>query len=851
MAENNTQLEGMTQEEFNTYLDKLDKSFVEANGGIVAVTQQALTASGRQALDEKLKAFTENKTHQPTQNSQQAETPTAGSTPQAQAETPTATAAPQTQAEAPTAGSTPQTQAEAPVAQQSQPQVDPKEAEQQKLAADFKKLYGVDYTPENIDKFINKEALDKAEKDLTAKGASKALKDYSTEDLAKLQFTVRQAEFDSKYKEEPDKAIADRRSRIVANKDNMNDAILNKMERYASGDEKIESPHKGKKARDLTKDEKKIRHQEFLNYKKEKDSFNMLQENAPEELQKHCKGTLEKANRKVNPKDTYSKKELAKAGKYARRTLKYKAMEIKDTDGLWSIAKKTAQMKAFTVSRSAQAGIKKWWKEGKVGKFARGLVDNKLTRGVSRLSSKVANKIKLFPSRAKKAIGKFWKNKIADPAKKAWQEKIVDPTKKAWQEKVVTPYIDPAKKWVNDKVQWVKDNPKKVMAAAAMVATTGIGFALAGPAGGLAGAKIGAMAVGGAVLGYGAVKGAQWSYKKATKGAQWTYNKGVEVKNKAVNNLKTNLRESFEQDKGKVPDPKSNEEKEKANADLAYMTGRQVFNENSEQAQQFVGAYKKMITPEGNNGNPKEDDEKAKMAAVQLYQAMLTDKNKGGMGLNERQADALMTYFNGNHSVNIGLKDIKAEIAKDKINEQATGKPKEVESATPTPTEKKETQEKGTEGAEPKVSGKSAEEIQQTPPVDEQTGKTIHMQPNVKSTKAQARDDFKQLKSNSEFGDIMAYCQVKYAQGQKKLADDASKRIEKMITADKDKGGLGLDPEKDAKRIEGLKSYLYTQGVKNDKFIKPKDNQKNQSNEGKTISMAVQKKQEEMLQGKG
>lgn len=782
MAENNTQLEGMTQEEFNTYLDKLDKSFVEENHGIAVVAQQALTASGRQALDEKLKAFTENKTHQPTQNSQQAETPTAGSTPQAQAETPTPQQPqPQAQAEAPTAGSTPQTQAEAPTAQQSQPQVDPKEVEKQKIAADFKKLYGEDYTPDNVAKF-NTARLVEVEESLTTKDGIKGLKTLGTKDLAKYQLTARMAEFDPDIfqpKEgEQDKTIADKCKNIVANKDNMNDAILNKMERYASGDEKIESPHKGKKARDLTKDEKKIRHQEFLNYKKEKDSFNMLQENAPEELQKHCKGTLEKANRKVNPKDTYSKKELAKAGKYARRTLKYKAMEIKDTDGLWSIAKKTAQMKAFTVSRSAQAGIKKWWKEGKVGKFARGLVDNKLTRGVSRLSSKVANKIKLFPSRAKKAIGKFWTNKIADPAKKAWQEKIVDPTKKAWQEKVVTPYIDPAKDWVKKRVDWVKDNPKKVMAAAAMVATTGIGFALAGPAGGLAGAKIGAMAVGGAVLGYGAVKGAQWSYKKATKGAQWAHDKGVEVKNKVANNLKTNLRESFEQDKGKVPGPKSNEEKEKANADLAYMTGRQVFNENSEQAQQFVGAYKKMITPDGNTGTPQMDE---KVAAVMLYQAMLTDRSKNGMGLNEKQADVMMAYFNGNGTVKSELKDIKAEIAKDKINEQATGKPKEEIN--------EEWKQKEQEAAQRQTDKENLVKKEQ----EEFAGQ---------DPKAKSKDPRKDLpeEKREKLDKMIAGYQVFIASAGGKDKEPAqAKKIEKWLTSEK---GLGLEKEQAEKLMD-------------------------------------------------
>lgn len=778
MAENNTQLEGMTQEEFDTYLDKLDKSFVEANGGIVAVTQQALTVSGRQALGDKLKAFTENKTQQPTQNAQQAETPTAGSTPQAQAETPTATAAPQTQAEAPTAGSTPQTQAETPTVQQSQPQVDPKEVEKQKIAADFKKLYGEDYTPDNVAKF-NTARLVEVEESLTTKDGIKGLKTLGTKDLAKYQLTARMAEFDPDIfqpKEgEQDKTIADKCKNIVANKDNMNDAILNKMERYASGDEKIESPHKGKKARDLTEDEKKIRHQEFLNYKKEKDSFNMLQENAPEELQKHCKGTLEKANRKVNPKDTYSKKELAKAGKYARRTLKYKAMEIKDTDGLWSIAKKTAQMKAFTVSRSAQAGIKKWWKEGKVGKFARGLVDNKLTRGVSRLSSKVANKIKLFPSRAKKAIGKFWTNKIADPAKKAWQEKIVDPTKKAWQEKVVTPYIDPAKKWVNDKVQWVKDNPKKVMAAATMGAAIVAGAAIGGIAGGIpgawAGAKIGGM-VGGA-----AVTGTALGYL-AVLGGKKAYNKGVEVKNKVANNLKTNLRETFEQDKGKVPDPKSNEEKEKANADLAYMTGRQVFNENSEQAQQFVGAYKKMITPDGNTGTPQMDE---KAAAVMLYQAMLTDKKQSGMGLNEKQADAMMAYFNGNGTVKSELKDIKAEIAKDKINEQATGKPKEEIN--------EEWKQKEQEAAQRQTDKENLVKKEQ----EEFAGQ---------DPKAKSKDPRKDLpeEKREKLDKMIAGYQVFIASAGGKDKEPAqAKKIEKWLTSEK---GLGLEKEQAEKLID-------------------------------------------------
>lgn len=60
----NAELEGMTQEEFNSYLDRLDKDFVAANGGIENITQQALSVSGRQSLGEKMKTFADDKAKQ-------------------------------------------------------------------------------------------------------------------------------------------------------------------------------------------------------------------------------------------------------------------------------------------------------------------------------------------------------------------------------------------------------------------------------------------------------------------------------------------------------------------------------------------------------------------------------------------------------------------------------------------------------------------------------------------------------------------------------------------------------------------------------------------------------------------
>ena len=776
MAENQA-LEGMTQEEFNTFLDGLDKSYIDANGGIDVIKQRALTGHGRETIKEELKAFKENagKQQEPEQKSptpeakQQGGTASTGQT-QGEKQQEGTTQTEQTQVGAPTPE--PKNQEEV-----AQPTIDPKQAEQEKLASDFKKLYGVDYTSENFDR-LNKEGkleeykLTKVAEILSDKGASKALKGRSTEDLAKMQLTVRMAEFASKYNVDEGTlpgfagGTADTYKKISENKDKMNDAILDKMERYASGD-------------------KKIKGGDYKSWKAEKDSFNMLYENQPEELKKHCSSTFEKANKRVNPRGAYSSDKLAHA---TAQKLKYKSMEIKDTDSLWTMAKKTAKMKAFTASRSAKKSIRNWWKEGKVGKFARGLVDNKLTRGVSRLSSKVANKIKLFPSRAKKAIGKFWTNKIAGPMKRFWETKIADPFKN----KIVTPVknfvnnkiVQPVKNGVNNYivqpvkngVKWVKENPKKAIAAATMVATTGIGFALAGPAGGLAGAKIGAMAVGGAALGYGTVKAGQWTGKKIVEVSKKASEKITEVKTQTTENLKTNLKESFEKSGEKFPKPYNKEETEEQN--LAYTTGRQVFNENSEQAQKFVGAYKKMITPDGNTGTPQMDE---KAAAVMLYQAMLTDRSKNGMGLNEKQADAMMAYFNGNGTVKSELKDIKAEIAKDKINEQATGKPKEEIN--------EEWKQKEQEAAQRQTDKENLVKKEQ----EEFTGQDL---------KAKSKDPRKDLpeEKREKLDKMIAGYQVFIASAGGKDKEPAqAKKIEKWLTSEK---GLGLEKEQAEKLMD-------------------------------------------------
>ena len=423
---------------------------------------------------------------------------------------------------------------------------------------------------------------------------------------------------------------------------------------------------------------------------------------------------------------------------------------------------------------------------------------------------------------------RFWKEKIADPFK----NKIVTPVKNFVNNKIVQPVknvvnnyiVQPVKKGV----QWVKDNPKKAMAAAAMVATTGIGFALAGPAGGLAGAKIGAMAVGSAALGYGAVKGAQWTYKK-----------GVEVKNDVRDKIDKKLNEAFEKSGEKLPKSYNKDETKEQNLD--YAKNRQVYNqvykENPQDMDNLLKDFKAgVIKKDGNEG--KDIDDKA--AAVKMYQTM-TGKDKGGLGLSQESAQAVMTYFNGNKTVQTKFEDVKDEINKPVSQEKS----KEGERKVETPTK-----EKGDEGkGEEQVTATQQQTQQVETPVAEPTAKTIPLNPEAKTAKAQVKEDFKQLKSNSQFGDVMAYCQIKYAQGEKRMADDASKKIEKMITADKDKGGLGLDPEKDADRIANLKTYLYKQGIKNDKFIKPKDNQQNreQGQNGKVVSMAAQKKQEELL----
>lgn len=549
-----------------------------------------------------------------------------------------------------------------------------KEWAQEKLAEDFKKLYGVDYTPENIE-HLTKEGkivtLVDAEKALSNR---KALNNYSTVDLAKLQFAVHQAGFELKYGNEQDQAITNRRKKIVENKDNMNDAILNKMEGYATGVDKISGD-------------------DYKNYQLEKDSFNLLCTKAPAELRKHCWRTLATAYSMVNtPKNAVSASRLSHA---VAQKLKYKSMEIHDGDSLWTMAKKTAKMKGFTVSRTAKKGIKKWWKKSLAARFLRAM--EKQNNALKRHDLHNANRLSLFPSRTKKAIKKFWSEKIAGPLKKKWKEKIADPFK--------TKVAEPAKKWINSKIvepvkrgaQWVKDNPKKVMAGAFMVASIGIGTAVAGPAGALAGAKFGAMSLAGATATYG-------SYKAA----KWTYNKSVELKNNVVKNTKESLKKSFQKNQEKIPDVRNNSDKEKSSIEIAYAMGRKVFNENPKEMNALLDSYKKGISPEGNEGKPLTEKE----AAIKMYQTMISNKDKGGMGFSQESAQAVMSYFKENKTIASGFEDIKDEINKPVSEKEGDTRQEPVSQPEPLKETEQPAQEKPKEQEIPQLNSEQAKLVE-------------------------------------------------------------------------------------------------------------------------------------------
>ena len=131
---------------------------------------------------------------------------------------------------------------------------------------------------------------------------------------------------------------------------------------------------------------------------------------------------------------------------------------------------------------------------------------------------------------------------------------------------------------------------------------------------------------------------------------------------------------------------------------------------------------------------------------------------------------------------------------------------------------------------------------EQQPDNNQPTAQIAQM--DTKSVRAQVREDFKSLQGNSEFGQMLAYCQVNSKSGQHtQRVADVAKKMEKLMTTSKEKGGLGLDPEKDANRIENLKVYLYKQGVKTDGFDPKKIQQKKakevQINQGREADQAI------------
>ncbi|MBQ8466032.1 MAG: hypothetical protein IJ545_08505 [Alphaproteobacteria bacterium] len=631
----------------------------------------------------------------------------------------------------------PQTNTEENAGAESQGKADktPQEIEQEKLAESRKVLEGLDTDKRNLNPQEVAKALETKETG------------HSIEALAQMQLVVREAEFKEKYK----LPLSEADKKILANKDRLTDEILVKMEGLASGTEKI--------GKGLDKEVGKTGHDGKTDYerlKNRKKSFNVLYENAPEELKQHCHKTLEKANKRVNNSQGVSSERLSKA---TAKKLKYKKMQIQDSDGLWTVAKKTVQMKMFTSSRSAKKGLKKWWQNGRIGKAARGVVDNKFRRGFRRWRSKVGNRVSLLPSRTKKAIKKGWNKYIAGPIAKFWKEKVVKkvftPAKNFLNNKI----YQPTKKFVNSKIiepakksiDWVKKNPKKALAAGVMIASAGMGFAVGGPAGAFAATKVAAMGVAGVTAAYYAGKG-------TVAAAKATYNfgkKGYDKTKKAIDNEKENikdkLKESFEKNQQKVPN------REDTDKEISYAQGRKVFNEHPDEMKTLLDNYKKAIAPEGNNGTPKDDKE----AAVQLYQSMIASKDRGGLGLQEEDAQAVMSYFNQNKQV-----ESKFENIKDEINKQPEDKSVE--------NENKEKPQTGNEETKKKPNPMNALEPEQK----EQLGfalKAYHA--NIASSRV--------------------------------TEEQAAMHLSSILSKPKEEGGLGLSPE----RTQEMKDYLGYKGV--------------------------------------
>ena len=446
-------------------------------------------------------------------------------------------------------------------------------------------------------------------KEETTISPEKALQNSSAKDLAQLQQSVAYARFmtENGLEKDPEKAklYAD-----IAKKGNIVDsAVVKKMEDLASGYRPADEDNSMK-------------------------YYRAMHENAPEADKKDFGRTFRKAGRIMAP---YKGKLQNAQGKLAERI-------SKETQNTWAGRKRIKYLSPLRkwYKNKVTRPIRRWWNK-----------DN----GLVRAGHKIAN----APTRVKRFANRVG-NAIADKAKQ-FGNWFMNKTLVGKGLKKIGNGAKAVGRGIKTGYNWVKNNPKKCLAAGFVVASTGIGFAMGGPAGAVAGFKTSGMIVAGATAVYG-------TYKLGKRAVQ-----GVKEIN---NDLKSQTQEK---------------QIERAK-DLDYMQAREAFNNRPEEERKAIEAAFKNYK-EGQQERSAKDDE---TAARQMQQALTNPKEQGGLGLQKEDAAAVMQYFalrSGDEKMKASFEAAKNPVKEDTINQpvskdESKGKEETVQTMVDT-NEKEET----------------------------------------------------------------------------------------------------------------------------------------------------------------
>lgn len=726
------------------------------------------------------------------------------------------------------------------------------ELEQDALANNLKKLYGDDVESSS-------ERLDEALTVVNEKGQNGKGEPDSIYTLAKTRLAIKEAEFKQKYGMDPltgeplkDKEgkpleakdgkfpLDERSEKLLANKDNINDAILRRMEGLSSGKETLplndnstltmgvlQGKNGFKKV--VYVDKGSVQKTATGSFVKTNYSFEVLHSNLPKELVDHCPKTIRKAfrNALVKPQAkqmTRDAKIVEKLNKrmdrLANRSQKMSQYNIKEDDGLvtrfFKNSKRSMREWKYKETDRFNADINSFKTEAKEALWTNNpfvvlgkkVLDNKYRRGFRNWRAKQANRARLAPSRATKwlkgkaEIAKGWlKNKAKSGwnwlKDKSWAGKAIKGVGKAvsWTAGKAVSGVKAIGRGINKyAIQPLVVKPaqfvwrhKKAIALSAAVA--GASFMTAG---------VGGLAIGGAAIaaGYG-IKKKLPEIKSAAKGAKQYASDQVTLTKEAVktkvDNMNVSMLETAVERQGS-----RNAEMENINSELARIKGEAIYNNDPRAVESVFANYQ-------NNGKPKDDKE----AATQLMQMLTSkDKTKGGLGLEPEQVNDLVTYLNQSQ-----LKDGQKPLPTYEEMQKASADTKE----QPTQSGEnkgKEAENKGQEGQEQAQPESKAE-------------KESKKKPNPMN--ALSVEDRKQLNNA-----VAAYhANVKSTH---LTEEQAAKGLGAILSKSKEEGGLGLNPE----QAQEMKDYLGT--MKGINPWKPKKATEAEIKENKSIDRFARKK---------